>query len=144
VATTVIEVGVDVPNANIMVIEHAERFGLSQLHQLRGRVGRGAHKSYCILMLGYALSEDATQRAEIMERTGDGFKIAEADLEMRGPGEFMGTRQSGLPGFKMANLVRDVRILQEARSAAFELVARDPGLKLPEHQLLRERLQTVF
>ncbi len=144
VATTVIEVGVDVPNATIMVIEHAERFGLSQLHQLRGRVGRGAHKSYCVLVLGYALSEDATQRAEIMERTSDGFKIAEADLELRGPGEFMGTRQSGLPGFKMANLVRDVRILQQAREAAFELAKSDPGLVKPEHALLRTKLDVLL
>jgi ATP-dependent DNA helicase RecG len=144
VATTVIEVGVDVPNANIMVIEHAERFGLSQLHQLRGRVGRGEYKSYCVLVLGYALSEDATQRAEIMERTSDGFKIAEADLELRGPGEFLGTRQSGLPGFKMANLVRDVRTLQEAREAAFELVRQDPGLKKPEHVALRARLEGLL
>lgn len=141
VSTTVIEVGVDVPNANIMVIEHAERFGLSQLHQLRGRVGRGSHKSYCILVLGYALSEDAAKRAEIMESTADGFKIAEADLEMRGPGEFLGTRQSGLPGFKLGNLVRDVRILQEARAAAFELVAQDSALKKPEHALLRAKLE---
>lgn len=142
VSTTVIEVGVDVPNANIMLIEHAERFGLSQLHQLRGRVGRGNFKSYCVLMLGYALSEEATQRAEIMERTNDGFKIAEADLEMRGPGEFMGTRQSGLPGFKMANLVRDVKTLMLARDAAFELAQQDPTLKtLPG---LRARLDTLL
>lgn len=140
VATTVIEVGVDVPNANIMVIEHAERFGLSQLHQLRGRVGRGAFKSYCVLVLGYALSEEASQRADIMEKTNDGFKIAEADLEMRGPGEFLGTRQSGLPGFKMANLVRDIKILQEAREAAFELVAKDPAFKKPEHEAIKVRL----
>jgi ATP-dependent DNA helicase RecG len=144
VSTTVIEVGVDVPNANIMVIEHAERFGLSQLHQLRGRVGRGEHKSYCVLMLGYALSEEGRQRADIMESTSDGFKVAEADLEMRGPGEFLGTRQSGLPGFKLANLVRDMVILQEARSAAFSLVASDPDMKKPEHasliKLLRSRL----
>jgi ATP-dependent DNA helicase RecG len=137
VATTVIEVGVDVPNANIMVIEHAERFGLSQLHQLRGRVGRGAFKSYCILMLGYALSEVARKRAEIMEQTNDGFKIAEADLEIRGPGEFLGTRQSGLPGFKLANLVRDVKILTQARQAAFELIAKDPRLILSENALLK-------
>jgi ATP-dependent DNA helicase RecG len=140
VATTVIEVGVDVPNANLMIIEHSERFGLSQLHQLRGRVGRGAHKSYCILMLGYALSEESKSRAEIMERTTDGFKIAEADLELRGPGEFLGTRQSGLPGFKMANLVRDVRILQDARQAAFELIRKDPDLTDPLNALIRQEL----
>lgn len=143
VSTTVIEVGVDVPNANIMLIEHTERFGLSQLHQLRGRVGRGSHKSYCILMLGYALSEEAQARAEIMERTNDGFKIAEADLEMRGPGEFLGTRQSGLAGFKMAHLVRDLPILQEARKAAFELIDRDPELLRDEHQLVRQRLEAL-
>jgi ATP-dependent DNA helicase RecG len=142
VSTTVIEVGVDVPNANIMLIEHAERFGLSQLHQLRGRVGRGSYKSYCVLMLGYALSEDGIRRAEIMEGTIDGFKIAEADLEMRGPGEFMGTRQSGLPGFKMANLVRDVKTLMLAREAAFELAQQDPQLKtLPG---LRTRLDSLL
>ena len=140
VATTVIEVGVDVPNANIMVIEHAERFGLSQLHQLRGRVGRGEYKSYCVLVLGYAVSEDSRKRAEIMEQTTDGFKIAEADLEMRGPGEFMGSRQSGLAGFKMANLVRDVTILQDARQAAFDVVARDPELKFKENKPLQKFL----
>jgi len=137
VATTVIEVGVDVANANMMIIEHAERFGLSQLHQLRGRVGRGQHKSYCVLLLSYASGEDSRERAEIMERYTDGFKIAEADLEIRGPGEFLGRRQSGLPGFKLANLVRDVEILQQARDAAFELIQKDPQLKLPEHQALK-------
>ncbi len=140
VSTTVIEVGVDVANANVMMIEHSERFGLSQLHQLRGRVGRGEHKSYCILMLGYALSDEARARAEIMESTNDGFKIAEADLELRGPGEFMGTRQSGLPGFKMANLVRDVVVLQDARAAAFELIRRDPDLKEPSHGYIKQEL----
>ncbi len=144
VSTTVIEVGVDVPNANIMVIEHAERFGLSQLHQLRGRVGRGEYKSYCVLVLGYAVSEEASRRAEIMESTSDGFKIAEADLEMRGPGEFLGTRQSGLPGFKLANIIRDITVLQEARQAAFELVRLDPDLKKIEHQTLKQRLQKAF
>ena len=143
VATTVIEVGVDVPNANIMVIEHAERFGLSQLHQLRGRVGRGEYKSYCVLVLGHALSEEATKRAEIMESTNDGFKIAEADLEMRGPGEFLGTRQSGLPGFKVANLVRDVEILKLARTAAFGTIAGDPALAREEHAPLKAALDAL-
>ncbi|MGE0763032.1 MAG: ATP-dependent DNA helicase RecG [Bdellovibrionales bacterium] len=141
VATTVIEVGVDVPNANLMIIEHTERFGLSQLHQLRGRVGRGEHKSYCVLLLGYAVSEESRVRAEIMEKTNDGFKIAEADLEIRGPGEFLGTRQSGLPGFKLANLVRDVRTLQDARQAAFELIKRDPDLRDSSHGRIRQQLE---
>lgn len=140
VSTTVIEVGVDVPNANLMMIEHAERFGLSQLHQLRGRVGRGEHKSYCVLMLGRAVSDESRARCEIMEQTTDGFRIAEADLEIRGPGEFLGARQSGLPGFKMANLVRDVKILQEARAAAFEVLQRDSALLKDEHRWLREEL----
>ena len=140
VSTTVIEVGVDVPNATMMIIEHAERFGLSQLHQLRGRVGRGAHKSFCILMLGKAVSEESRARTRIMEQTTDGFKIAEADLELRGPGEFLGSRQSGLPGFKMANIVRDVEILQDARAAAFETLERDPRLARPEHGWLRQEL----
>jgi ATP-dependent DNA helicase RecG len=140
VSTTVIEVGVDVPNANIMIIEHAERFGLSQLHQLRGRVGRGEHKSFCILIMGYAVSEEGKQRTEMMEKTSDGFKIAEFDLEMRGPGEFMGTKQSGLSGFKMANLVRDMQILQDAREAAFEVLRKDPHLVFPDHKPLREEL----
>jgi ATP-dependent DNA helicase RecG len=140
VATTVIEVGVDVPNANLMIIEHAERFGLSQLHQLRGRVGRGEHKSYCVLMLGKAVSDESRQRCEIMEKTTDGFKISEADLEIRGPGEFLGARQSGLTGFKMANLVRDVKILQEARAAAFEVFEQDPQLASGEHEALRNEI----
>jgi ATP-dependent DNA helicase RecG len=140
VSTTVIEVGVDVPNANLMIIEHAERFGLSQLHQLRGRVGRGVHKSFCILLMGYAVSEEAKARTAMMEQSSDGFKIAEFDLEMRGPGEFMGTRQSGLAGFKLANLVRDVQILSQARSAAFETLRRDPTLTKPENKFLKEEL----
>ena len=144
VSTTVIEVGVDVPNANIMVIEHAERFGLSQLHQLRGRVGRGPYKSYCVLVLGYAVSEVAQKRAEIMESSSDGFRIAEADLELRGPGEFLGQRQSGLPGFKMANLVRDIELLKAAREAAFALVKADPNLEKPEHQVLRGHLDQAL
>ena len=137
VSTTVIEVGVDVPNANMMIIEHSERFGLSQLHQLRGRVGRGEHKSYCVLMLEYAHSEEALARAEVIAGTTDGFKIAEADLELRGPGEFLGRRQSGLPGFRMANLVRDLPILKVAREAAFNLMSSDPDLSRPEHKALK-------
>ena len=138
VTTTVVEVGVDVPNANIMIVEHAERFGLSQLHQLRGRVGRGAYKSYCILLPGYATSPESLERLKAMTRYEDGFKIAEVDLEIRGPGEFLGRRQSGLPGFRLANLVRDFDILQEARTAAFELTKKDPELKAPEHQALQK------
>ncbi len=141
VSTTVIEVGVDVANANLMIIEHAERFGLSQLHQLRGRVGRGEHKSYCVLILGYAVSEESKQRVEVMERTNDGFKVSEADLEIRGPGQFLGTKQSGLPGFKMANLIRDLKVLQLARQAAFELVSLDPELSRKEHQLISENIK---
>jgi ATP-dependent DNA helicase RecG len=140
VSTTVIEVGVDVPNANIMIIEHAERFGLSQLHQLRGRVGRGEHKSFCILIQGYAVSEEGKERTAMMEKTSDGFKIAEFDLEMRGPGEFMGTKQSGLAGFKLANLVRDMATLQQAREAAFEVLRKDPKLALQDNKALREEL----
>ena len=118
VATTVIEVGVDVPNASLMVIEHAERFGLSQLHQLRGRVGRGAEQSYCVLLASDKRTTVARERLGIMEETNDGFRIAEKDLEIRGPGEVMGTRQSGLPTFRIGNLVRDVEILEEARREA--------------------------
>lgn len=140
VSTTVIEVGVDVPNATIMVIEHSERFGLSQLHQLRGRVGRGEHKSFCILIMGYAVSQETKTRVEFMEKTNDGFKVAEFDLEIRGPGEFMGSKQSGLPGFKMANLVRDFETLKIARDAAFDLLAKDPKLIKKENLLLREEL----
>jgi ATP-dependent DNA helicase RecG len=118
VATTVVEVGVDVPNASVMVIEHAERFGLSQLHQLRGRVGRGAEKSFCVLLASEKQTSVARERLGIMEETNDGFRIAEKDLEIRGPGEVMGTRQSGLPTFRIGNLVRDVLILEEARREA--------------------------
>ena len=144
VSTTVIEVGVDVPNANIMVIEHSERFGLSQLHQLRGRVGRGTHKSYCVLMLSYQSSQEARDRAQTMVQYLDGFKIAEADLEQRGPGEFLGRRQSGLAGFKLANLVRDMKILMQARKAAFELVSKDPFLQQNQHQSLKQQLELKY
>ena len=139
-----IEVGVDVPNANIMVIEHSERFGLSQLHQLRGRVGRGTHKSYCVLMLSYQSSQEARDRAQTMVQYLDGFKIAEADLEQRGPGEFLGRRQSGLAGFKLANLVRDMKILMQARKAAFELVSKDPFLQQNQHQSLKQQLELKY
>ncbi len=144
VSTTVIEVGVDVPNANLMLIEHSERFGLSQLHQLRGRVGRGEHKSFCVLIMGYAISEETRTRIEFMEKTSDGFKVAEFDLEIRGPGEFMGSKQSGLPGFKMAHLVRDFEILKSARDTAFDLLAQDPKLTKREHQLIRDELLKSF
>ncbi len=133
VATTVIEVGVDVPNSTVMVVENAERFGLTQLHQLRGRIGRGGYDSYCILISSFKRSEDAEKRLTIMEETTDGFKIAEADLMIRGPGDFLGTKQSGLPQFRFANLIRDARILSEAREDAFNLVKKDPELsKYPE------------
>jgi ATP-dependent DNA helicase RecG len=140
VSTTVIEVGIDVPNASVMLIEHAERFGLSQLHQLRGRVGRGPWKSYCILLTGASLGEDAQRRVDAMVATTDGFKIAEADLELRGPGEFFGTRQSGLPEFRVADLLRDAALLGEARREAQTIIAADPELRDPAHRGLREVL----
>jgi ATP-dependent DNA helicase RecG len=122
VGTTVLEVGVDVPNAAVMVIQQAERFGLAQLHQLRGRVGRGRRQSYCLLLAGREQTEAARQRLAVLERTQDGFEIAETDLRLRGPGEFMGTRQSGLPALRVANLVRDREILEKARLAALDFV----------------------
>ncbi len=140
VATTVIEVGVDVPNASVMLIESAERFGLSQMHQLRGRVGRGAEQSYCILMTGNKISEESFKRINIMVSTTDGFKIAEADLAMRGPGDMYGTKQSGVLKFKLADIVTDAPILEETRIAAQQLIAADPGLKMVIHQPLRTML----
>jgi ATP-dependent DNA helicase RecG len=140
VATTVIEVGIDVPNATVMVVEHADRFGLSQLHQLRGRVGRGHNHSRCILVAGGNLSEEAQRRLKVMEDTTDGFRIAEADLELRGPGDFLGTRQAGLPDFRVASILRDARILEEARQEAFTLVEKDPRLSSEENSSLREEL----
>lgn len=140
VSTTVIEVGIDVPNATVMVIEHAERFGLSQLHQLRGRVGRGREKSYCILMITGKLSEDGEKRLRVMESTGDGFRIAEADLEIRGPGDFLGTRQAGMPDFRVANILRDGTLLEKARRAAFDLLEHDPELNGPAHAPLHDEL----
>lgn len=128
VSTTVIEVGVNVPNASVMVIESAEKFGLSQLHQLRGRVGRGAEKSFCILLTGPRISNDARERLKIMEATNDGFKIAEKDLEIRGPGDIEGTRQSGLLNFKLANIVHDRVMLEAAGNAAEEILDTDPDM----------------
>ena len=142
VATTVIEVGIDVPNAAVMLIEHAERFGLSQLHQLRGRVGRGPWRSYCILLTAAPLGEEAQRRIDAMVATTDGFKIAEADLELRGPGEFFGTRQSGLPEFRVADLVRDGPLLEEARRDAHVVIAADPELRDPANAGLRAALLT--
>ena len=137
VSTTVIEVGVDVPNASVMIIEHAERFGLSQLHQLRGRIGRGSRQSYCYLMADYKRSKDARERLAIMEKTNDGFEIAEADLRLRGPGDFLGTKQSGLPEFLFADITRDQDLLELARSAALQLLSEDPELSSPSHQALK-------
>ncbi|MFN8308894.1 MAG: ATP-dependent DNA helicase RecG [Chitinophagales bacterium] len=138
VATTVIEVGVNVPNASVMVIENAERFGLSQLHQLRGRVGRGASQSYCILMSGKKLSSDSKRRIEVMCETNDGFVIAEEDLKLRGPGELDGTRQSGTLNLKLSSIIDDVVILEAARKSAFRLIEEDPFLQQPGHQPLRD------
>uniref|UniRef100_UPI00404AB1FE ATP-dependent DNA helicase RecG n=1 Tax=Gelidibacter sp. TaxID=2018083 RepID=UPI00404AB1FE len=136
VATTVIEVGVNVPNASVMVIESAERFGLSQLHQLRGRVGRGAEQSYCILMTGHKLSEDSKTRLQTMVQTNDGFEIAEVDLRLRGPGDLMGTQQSGVLNLKIADVIKDKDILQHARYYAKAILQKDPQLILPEHKAL--------
>jgi len=138
VATTVIEVGVNVPNASVMIIESAERFGLSQLHQLRGRVGRGAEQSYCILMTSYKLSNDSKTRMETMVATNDGFEIAEVDLKLRGPGDLMGTQQSGVLNLKIADIVKDREILALARASAFDILRKDAPMQLAEHQKLRE------
>jgi ATP-dependent DNA helicase RecG len=143
VATTVIEVGIDIPNATIIVIEHAERFGLSQLHQLRGRVGRGSAPGRCLLVNRSRHNALAAERLRVMEKEHDGFKIAEADLALRGPGEFLGTRQSGMPDFRLANLLRDSELLMDARKDAIEWLEKDPELKSPQsvalHEVLRHR-----
>lgn len=138
VSTTVIEVGVDVANATMMVIEHAERFGLAQLHQLRGRIGRGAARSYCVLMTGGKVSEDGERRLDAMVRTGDGFQIAELDLELRGPGEFFGTRQAGLPSFQVANLIRDRQLLEAAKLEAAAVLAG------PNAEISREEISKAL
>ncbi len=143
VSTVVIEVGIDVPNASVMLIENADRFGLAQLHQLRGRVGRGVHESYCIL-LSDTNTEEAALRLKAMEDTLDGFEIAEADLKLRGPGEFFGTRQHGLPEIRFGNIIKDFDIMELARKEAFSLVSRDPGLKEEHHSVLKENLINRF
>ncbi|MEO6053029.1 MAG: ATP-dependent DNA helicase RecG [Chthoniobacterales bacterium] len=142
VATTVIEVGVDVPNANFMLIENAERFGLAQLHQLRGRIGRGEYKSYCIL-LNAAKTDEAREKLAILEKTTDGFEIAEADLRMRGPGDLIGTAQSGLPQMKLGDFFRDADLMSQARNAALEILAKDALLEKKEHSALRLRVETL-
>ena len=142
VSTTVIEVGVDVPNATLMIIIHAERFGLSQLHQLRGRIGRGAHQSYGVLLAYEPYGEEARRRLGIMVKSNDGFRIAEEDLDIRGPGEFFGTRQAGMPDLRVANIVRDAMLLNEARKEAFSIIDKDPDLK--GYPFLRQSLETFW
>lgn len=144
VATTVIEVGVNVPNASVMVIESAERFGLSQLHQLRGRVGRGAEQSYCILMTGNKLSGETKKRLETMVRTNDGFEIAEVDLQLRGPGDLLGTQQSGALNLKLADLAKDAQLVVRAREDARAILEKDPNLQLPEYAVVRAVLTTIL
>jgi len=144
VATTVIEVGIDVPNATVMLIEHAERFGLAQLHQLRGRVGRGEHASKCFLIASYALTDDGRARLNAIVKSRDGFSIAEEDLRIRGPGDFTGTRQSGIPLLKAGNLLRDIKLLELSRREAFDLIEKDPQLEAPEHIKLKEVLHYTF
>ena len=144
VATTVIEVGVNVPNASVMVIENAERFGLSQLHQLRGRVGRGADQSYCILVTTYKFTEETRKRLEIMVQTNDGFEIAEADLKLRGPGDLEGTQQSGVAfDLKIADIARDGQLLQYVREVASRVVDEDPTCIRPENAVLWQQLQAL-
>ncbi|MCF0197115.1 MAG: ATP-dependent DNA helicase RecG, partial [Bacteroidaceae bacterium] len=144
VATTVIEVGVNVPNASMMIIQNAERFGLSQLHQLRGRVGRGAEQSYCILVTNYQLAKETRKRIQIMTETNNGFEIAEADLNMRGPGDLDGTQQSGVAfDLKLANLARDGQLVQLARDTATLVLDSDETLSTPAHQLLVRRLEEL-
>ena len=143
VATTVIEVGVNVPNASVMIIESSERFGLSQLHQLRGRVGRGAEQSFCILMTSYKLSTEAKTRLETMVRTNDGFELAEVDLKLRGPGDLMGTQQSGILNLKIADIVKDNDILQLARNYAMAILKDDPTLSKEENKILKYTYQLI-
>jgi ATP-dependent DNA helicase RecG len=160
VSTTVIEVGIDIPNATVMIVENAERFGLAQLHQLRGRVGRGADQSYCILIANYGWfdtqnmkidasevreeKEHAHTRLETMAQTTDGFKIAEVDLKLRGPGEFFGTRQSGVPELRIANLIDDAELLALARKEAFDLIKSDPHLRQKQNEYIRKHFNETF
>ena len=143
VATTVIEVGVNVPNASVMVIESAERFGLSQLHQLRGRVGRGSDQSYCILMSGNKISQEGKTRLETMVKTNDGFEIAEVDLRLRGPGNLMGTQQSGVLKLKIADIVKDNKLLKVARDNANQILKKDPNLEKSENQIIKRTLSSI-
>ena len=143
VATTVVEVGVDVPNASLMVIEGADRFGLSQLHQLRGRVGRGKHKSYCVLVTD-TRSPDTLHRLKTLASTTDGFRIAEEDLKLRGPGDFFGSRQHGMPAMRLADLTGDMRLLQQAQQAANKLLSSDPRLSKPENRPVWEKVRHMF
>ena len=143
ISTTVIEVGIDVPNANIIVIENAERFGLSQLHQLRGRVGRGCNKSYCILITDNT-SEETAQRMNIMCTAKDGFEVAQKDLELRGCGEFFGTRQHGLPELKIANLFTDIDIVNDVKTECDMIIKNDPELTFEEHLYIKKRIDDIF
>ena len=143
VSTTVVEVGVDVANATIMVVEHAERYGLSQLHQLRGRVGRGSKDSLCVL-IAHERGDKAGERLAVMAQTTDGFKIAEADLRQRGPGQLFGTKQHGLPELRVASIVDDFRLLEQARQDAFAIAEADPTLARPEHRALLPALKRMF
>jgi ATP-dependent DNA helicase RecG len=143
VATTVIEVGVNVPNASVMVIESAERFGLSQLHQLRGRVGRGSDQSYCILMSGNKISQEGKTRLETMVKTNDGFEIAEVDLRLRGPGNLMGTQQSGVLKLKIADIIKDNKLLKVARDSANQILKKDPNLEKSKNQIIKRTLSSI-
>ena len=143
VSTTVVEVGVDVANATLMIVENADRYGLSQLHQLRGRVGRGKHQPYCVLVTS-TRNPDSRARLKVLTKTTDGFQIAEEDLKLRGPGDFFGQRQHGLPQLGIADLAGDVRLLKQAQQAAEELLRSDPGLQRPEHGALLARVRRLF
>jgi ATP-dependent DNA helicase RecG len=143
VATTVIEVGVNVPNASVMVVENAERFGLSQLHQLRGRVGRGAEQSYCVLMTDYKVSRETRTRLETLVRTNNGFEIAEVDLQLRGPGDLSGTQQSGIIDLKVANLAKDGEILKVARESVMIILEADPNLETPENEPIKNHVENI-